>query len=341
MPLLEVKNLHVCFRTRKGLVRAVDGATFSLEEGKTLALVGESGSGKSVSAMSILRLLDDNGYVEKGEIFFSGEEGVIDLAAVPLEKMYSIRGDRISVIFQEPMSALNPVFTIGRQLCEPFLIHRDMSKKEAWHAAVEMLKAVKIPNPEGVMKEYAHRLSGGMRQRVMIAMALACKPNILIADEPTTALDVTIQAQILRLMRELQSENNAAILFITHDLGVVREMADDVAVMYCGQVVELVPAPVIFGFGRFSHPYTEGLLVSAPSAKNAGERLQSIQGSVPSPYDMPKGCRFAPRCPYCTKKCIAEQPSLQEVERGQFVRCFYAEKGERRSAEHRRIVIHR
>lgn len=341
MPLLEVKNLQVCFRTRKGIMRAVDGVSFSVEAGKTLALVGESGSGKSVSAMSILRLLDDNGFVEGGEILFQTETGVIDLAAVPLEQMYSIRGDRISVIFQEPMTALNPVFTIGRQLSEPFLIHRNMSKKEAWQAALEMLKAVKIPNPEGVMKDYAHRLSGGMRQRVMIAMALACKPNLLIADEPTTALDVTIQAQILRLMRELQRENDAAILFITHDLGVVREMADEVAVTYCGQVVERVPAPVLFGNCRYSHPYTEGLLVSAPSAKNAGERLQSIQGSVPSPFDIPNGCRFAPRCPYCTEKCIAEQPNLQEVDKGQYVRCFYAEKEERHSEKHRGIVVRR
>ncbi|MBO5736477.1 MAG: ABC transporter ATP-binding protein [Clostridia bacterium] len=339
MSLLDVKNLHVCFHTRKGLVRAVEDASFSLGEGKTLALVGESGSGKSVSAMSILRLLDGNGFIDKGEILFTHDGGTQDLAKVPMEEMYAIRGDRISVIFQEPMTALNPVFTIGRQLCEPFLIHRNMSKKEAWVAAVEMLKAVKIPNPEGVMKEYAHRLSGGMRQRVMIAMALACQPNILIADEPTTALDVTIQAQILRLMRDLQAEKGTAILFITHDLGVVREMADTVAVMYCGQVVELVPAPFIFDFCRFSHPYTEGLLLSAPSAKKTGERLQSIKGSVPSPHEMPKGCRFAPRCPYCTQKCIDQAPDLVEVEKEHRVRCFYAEKEERRSEGHQRLIV--
>ena len=341
MSLLEVKNLHVCFHTRKGVLRAVEGVEFSLDEGKTLAIVGESGSGKSVSAMSILRLLDDNGFIEKGEILFQTDGETLDLAQVPMEKMYAIRGDRISVIFQEPMTALNPVFTIGKQLCEPFLIHRNASKKEAWSAAVEMLRAVKIPNAEGVMKEYAHRLSGGMRQRVMIAMALACRPDILIADEPTTALDVTIQAQILRLMRDLQAEKKTAILFITHDLGVVREMADTVAVTYCGQVVELVPAPVLFGNCRCSHPYTEGLLVSAPSAKNAGERLQSIQGSVPSPHEMPKGCRFSPRCPYATEKCIAEAPDLKEVERGQLVRCFYAEKEVRRGERHQRRVVHR
>ena len=329
MSLLEVKNLHVCFHTRKGLVRAVEGASFSLDEGKTLAIVGESGSGKSVSAMSILRLLDGNGFIEKGEILFSYEGETIDLACLPMEKMYDIRGNRISMIFQEPMTALNPVFTIGRQLKEPFLIHRNMSKREAYEGALEMLKAVKIPQPERVMKEYAHRLSGGMRQRVMIAMALACQPNILIADEPTTALDVTIQAQILRLMKDLQAEKGTAILFITHDLGVVREVADKVAVMYCGQVVELVPAPFIFGDCGYNHPYTEGLILSAPNAKRAGGRLQSIPGGVPSPFDMPKGCRFAPRCPYARERCLAEVPSLQEVDKGHFVRCFYAKKEDR------------
>ena len=341
MSVLEVKNLQVCFHTRKGIIRAVEGATFSLDAGKTLALVGESGSGKSVSAMSILRLLDSNGFIDEGEILFSHEGKTIDLVQVPMEQMYSIRGDRISVIFQEPMTALNPVFTIGRQLREPFLIHRNMSKEESQSAAIEMLKAVKIPNPEGIMREYAHRLSGGMRQRVMIAMALACQPNILIADEPTTALDVTIQAQILRLMRDLQAEKGTAILFITHDLGVVREMADTVAVMYCGQVVELVPAHSVFDFCAYSHPYTEGLLLSAPSAKNTGERLQSIKGNVPSPHEMPKGCRFSPRCPYATQKCVEQAPNLTEVEPGHCVRCFYAEKEVRRGAEHKNLVINR
>lgn len=341
MSLLEIKNLHTCFRTRKGIVRAVDGASFALEDGKTLAIVGESGSGKSVSAMSVLRLLDENGYIESGEILFETDGEKIDLTKVPLEKMYGIRGNYISVIFQEPMTALNPVFTIGRQLSEPFLIHRNANKKTAREEALKMLGAVRIPNPEGVMKEYAHQLSGGMRQRVMIAMALACRPKILIADEPTTALDVTIQAQILRLMKELQRENGTAILFITHDLGVVNEMADDVAVMYCGQVVEHAPAPLVFGNSEYSHPYTEGLLISAPSAKNAGERLESIPGNVPSPREMPEGCRFAPRCKYCTEKCIAELPPLFEVAKGQEVRCFYAKKEERKSAEHRRLVVHR
>lgn len=340
MALLKVDNLQVCFRTRKGVSRAVDGASFSLEAGKTLALVGESGSGKSVTAMSILRLLDENGYIDGGEIFFRCGEETLDLAKAPLDQLYGIRGDRISMIFQEPMTALNPVLTIGRQLSEPFLIHRNMSKKEAWEAAVDILRSVRIPNAEEMMKSYAHRFSGGMRQRVMIAMALACRPDVLIADEPTTALDVTIQAQILKLMQDLQQENGTAILFITHDLGVVREIADDVAVMYCGQVVERVPAPVIFGENRYSHPYTEGLLTSAPSGKKAKKRLDSIPGHVPSPFEMPKGCRFAPRCKYCTEKC-AEMPPLFDVGDGQAVRCFYPDKEKRNSDEHGKSVIHK
>ena len=338
MPLLEVKNLRACFRTRKGIVRAVNDVSFTLEEGKTLALVGESGSGKSVSAMSILRLLDENGYIESGEILFDDGEKK-ELARLPLEKMYSIRGNRISVIFQEPMTALNPVFSVERQLREPFVIHKRLSKKQAAEEARKMLAAVRIPNPKQVLKQYPHQLSGGMRQRVMIAMALACEPRILIADEPTTALDVTIQAQILQLMRDLQREKGTAILFITHDLGVVAEMADDVAVMYCGQVVELVPAPIIFQNSAFSHPYTEGLLSSVPSGKTAGERLPTIPGNVPHPLRLPKGCKFAPRCPYCTQKCIEEEPTLFEKGDAHLIRCFYPKKEERKSEQHARITV--
>ncbi|MBQ8295215.1 MAG: ABC transporter ATP-binding protein [Clostridia bacterium] len=340
MALLEVEDLRVCFKTRKGIVRAVNGVSFSVEEGKTLAIVGESGSGKSVSAMSILRLLDENGYIESGKILFSAEQGKVDLAALPLEKMYAIRGNQISVIFQEPMTALNPVFTVGRQLSEPFLIHRNMTKKQAFDAALDMLASVQIPSPQRVIKQYAHQLSGGMRQRVMIAMALACQPKILIADEPTTALDVTIQAQILRLMKQLQEKNGTAILFITHDLGVVNEMADDVAVMYCGQVVERTSVKTVFSDGGYSHPYTEGLLLSAPS-KQAGKRLETIPGNVPHPLRLPKGCKFAPRCRYCTQKCIEEEPQLKEVASGQWARCFYPKKAERRSEEHGKIIINR
>lgn len=339
MPLLEVKNLHVQFRTRKGTVRAVNDVSFALDEGKTLGIVGESGSGKSVSAMSVLRLLDENGYIESGEIGFYLDGERIDLAQLPIEKMYGIRGNRISVIFQEPMTALNPVFSVQRQLSEPFIIHRKLSKKQARAEALKMLVAVGIPNPERVIKQYPHQLSGGMRQRVMIAMALACEPKILIADEPTTALDVTIQAQILRLMRELQKERGTAILFISHDLGVIREMADKVAVMYCGQVVQLCEVSAVFSENADSHPYTEGLLRSAPTAERARKRLEPIQGSVPRPSALPKGCKFAPRCQYRTEKCIAEEPPLFDTQTGGSIRCFYPSKEERRSEKHAKLVV--
>lgn len=341
MPLLQIDQLHTYFRTRKGVVKAVNDVSLTLEAGKTLGIVGESGSGKSVTAMSVLRLLDENGYIDRGEILFEHDGERIDLAKLPLEKMYEVRGNLISVIFQEPMTALNPVFSIGRQLSEPFLIHRGMKKKQALKEAGKMLAEVGIPNPETVLKQYPHQLSGGMRQRVVIAMALACRPKLLIADEPTTALDVTIQAQILRLMNELQKENGAAILFITHDLGVINEMADDVAVMYCGQVVERVEAKTVFSDPPRSHPYTEGLLISAPGAKNAGKRLEPIPGNVPHPLHLPKGCKFSPRCRYCTEKCQREEPPLAEVTDGHFIRCFYPEKSERRSADHAKIVVNR
>ena len=260
MPLLEVKNLHTYFKTKKGIVKAVNDVSYSLDAGKTIGIVGESGSGKSVSAMSILQLLDANGYIESGEVLFEGR----DLTKLSLSEMYKIRGNAVSVIFQEPMTSLNPVFTVDRQLSEPFIIHQGKNKKEAHELALKMLYDVQIPNPEAVIKQYPHQLSGGMRQRVMIAMALACRPKILIADEPTTALDVTIQAQILRLMNELQEEKGTSIIFITHDLGVINEMADDVAVMYCGQVVEKATARTIFSDCEMSHPYTEGLMYSIP-----------------------------------------------------------------------------
>ncbi|MBS6323143.1 MAG: ABC transporter ATP-binding protein, partial [Clostridium sp.] len=287
MALLEVKNLHTYFKTRKGIVKAVNDVSYSLDSGKTIGIVGESGSGKSVSAMSILQLLDGNGYIAEGEVIFEGK----DLTKLSQQEMYSIRGNKISVIFQEPMTSLNPVFTVKRQLSEPFIIHQKMSKKEAEKKAVEMLYAVQIPNPETVLLQYPHQLSGGMRQRVMIAMALACKPKILIADEPTTALDVTIQAQILHLMNELQRENGTAIIFITHDLGVINEMADDVVVMYCGQVVEQASARTIFSQDcPASHPYTEGLMHSIPRMDNVGTKLKPIPGVVPHPLALPKGC---------------------------------------------------
>ena len=335
MALLEVKNLHTYFETRKGIVKAVNDVSYSLEPGKTIGIVGESGSGKSVSAMSILQLLDGNGYIAEGEVIFEGR----DLTKLSQQEMYEIRGNKISVIFQEPMTSLNPVFTIKRQLSEPFMIHQGMKKKEAAQKALEMLAAVQIPNPEAVLRQYPHQLSGGMRQRVMIAMALACKPNILIADEPTTALDVTIQAQILRLMNELQKENGTSIIFITHDLGVINEMADDVVVMYCGQVVEQTSAKVIFTDCPTSHPYTEGLMHSIPRIENVGLKLEPIPGAVPHPLALPKGCKFAPRCKYATAKCVEEEPLLVEVTPGQKIRCHYPEKEVRRSEEHKHALI--
>ena len=238
--LLEVDDLHTFFKTKKGTVKAVNGVSYRVEAGKTLGIVGESGSGKSVSAMSILKLLDGNGYIDSGTITFKGR----NLAECTMDEMYQIRGNEISVIFQEPMTSLNPVYTIEKQLNEVYLTHQKLTKKEASAKSLEMLKSVKIPNPEAVLKQYPHQLSGGMRQRVMIAMALACEPSLLIADEPTTALDVTIQAQILKLMNELKKEKGTSILFITHDLGVINQMADEVAVMYCGQVVEMCKARV-------------------------------------------------------------------------------------------------
>ena len=335
MALLEVKDLHTYFRTKKGIVKAVNGVSYSVEAGRTIGIVGESGSGKSVEAMSILRLLDENGWIESGEILFDGQ----DITKVSVNEMCKIRGNKISVIFQEPMTSLNPVFNVKRQLSEPFIIHQGMKKKEAEKKALEMLDAVQIPNPAAVMTQYPHQLSGGMRQRVMIAMALACKPKILIADEPTTALDVTIQAQILHLMNQLQRDNGTAIIFITHDLGVINEMADDVVVMYCGQVVEQAPASVIFTDCRQSHPYTEGLMNSIPRIEGDKGKLEPIPGAVPHPLALPKGCKFAPRCKYCTQKCIDEEPELIEVASGQKIRCFYPEKEVRRSDEHLKEVV--
>ena len=328
MALLEMRDLKTFFTTKRGVVKAVNGVSYSVEAGKTLGVVGESGSGKSVSAMSMLKLLDGNGYIAGGSILFDGRE----LTKLSVQEMQKIRGNEISVIFQEPMTSLNPVFTIERQVAEPFIIHQGLSKEVARRKVVEMLADVKIPNPEVVAKQYPHQLSGGMRQRVMIAMALACKPKLLIADEPTTALDVTIQAQILKLMNDLKREHGTSILFITHDLGVIAQMADDVAVMYCGQVVEMAPARTIFSDAEFSHPYTEGLMVSIPRLDTpADTRLESIPGAVPHPLNLPKGCKFAPRCKYCQQRCLEEEPTLEKVSENQQVRCFYAGKEARRA----------
>ena len=324
MKLLEIKDLHTYFDTRKGLVKAVNGVSLSLDVGKTLGVVGESGSGKSQTAMSILQLFESNQKIYSGEIYFQGRE----ISKLTRTELYQIRGNSISMIFQEPMTSLNPVFTVEKQVSEPFMIHQGMSKAEAGQNVVRMLRDVKIPNPEIVAKQYPHQLSGGMRQRVMIAMSLACKPKLLIADEPTTALDVTIQAQILKLMNELKEERGTSIMFITHDLGVINQMADDVAVMYCGQVVELAPVRTIFDKqAKYSHPYTEGLMVSIPRLDTpAHSRLEVIPGAVPHPLDLPQGCKFAPRCKYATQKCKDEEPEMYRVSENQQIRCFYPQK---------------
>lgn len=322
--LIEVKNLHTYFFTNKGTVKAVQGVDFKIEAGKTLGIVGESGSGKSVTAFSILNLLEHPGRIVDGEIIFDGK----DIVGISKEAMRGIRGNDISMIFQEPMTSLNPVHRIGRQLSEPIILHQGKSKQEAWDAAVELLREVKIPNPESVVYNYPFQLSGGMRQRVMIAMALACEPKLLIADEPTTALDVTIQAQIFKLMNDLKKAHNTAIMFITHDLGAIAELADDVAVMYTGEIVERAPVDTIFDRkSKYSHPYKEGLLKSIPLLDEEVEYLDQIEGSVPHPLKLPKGCRFSTRCEYCTEKCINEKPELVEVESGHLIRCFYPEAG--------------
>lgn len=326
MSLLEVKELHTYFRTKRGTVKAVNGVSYSVEEGKTLGIVGESGSGKSVSAMSILRLISSNGYIDSGSIQFQG----VELTKCKDRQMNKIRGNQISVIFQEPMTSLNPVFTIEQQIMEPFMIHQGCSRVLAREKAVEMLRQVRIPNPETVAKEYTHQLSGGMRQRVMIAMALACQPSVLIADEPTTALDVTIQAQILKLMNVLKQHTKTAILFITHDLGVIHEMADEVVVLYCGQVVESAKVESLFGKDKYQHPYTQGLFISVPRLDTPTNRpLEAIPGSVPHPLQLPKGCKFAPRCKYATSLCNEKEPELMEVVEGHWVRCFYPEREQR------------
>ena len=324
MALLEIKNLKTYFTTKRGIVKAVNDASYSVEPGRTLGIVGESGSGKSVSALSVLQLLDGNGYIAEGQIIFDGR----DITNLSMNELYKIRGNSISMIFQEPMTSLNPVFTVERQLSEPFIIHQKMSKQEAVKMSLKMLADVKIPAPEVVLKQYPHQLSGGMRQRVMIAMALACKPKLLIADEPTTALDVTIQAQILLLMNDLKAKQGTSILFITHDLGVINQMADDVAVMYCGQVVEKAPVRVIFDKKtKYSHPYTEGLMLSIPRLDTpANAKLEVIPGSVPHPLDLPIGCKFSPRCKYATDKCRNEEPELYQMTTNQQIRCFYPEK---------------
>lgn len=303
--LLDVKNLRTQFMTKKGTISAVNGVNFNIDKGEIIAVVGESGSGKSVTSLSIMRLLSKSSKTKiTGEILFKGE----NLLEKNEKQMQDIRGKNISMIFQEPMTSLNPVYTIGKQICESIMKHEGSSKKEARDKAIEMLRLVGIPSPEKRIDNYPHQLSGGMRQRVMIAMALCCNPELLIADEPTTALDVTIQAQILDLILDLKNKFNTSVLLITHDLGVVAEVADKVVVMYCGQVVEKASVKDIFKDPK--HPYTKGLLSSIPKIDEDAERLSTIEGSVPSPLNLPSGCNFSDRCPYCTKKCKEIEPSL-------------------------------
>jgi oligopeptide/dipeptide ABC transporter ATP-binding protein len=317
--LLEVTDLQTHFPTRAGLVRAVDGVSFHLDRGELLGLVGESGCGKSMTALSVMRLIAPPGRIVNGKILFDSK----DLLQLSDAEMRQMRGDDIAMIFQDPMTSLNPVFTVGEQIAEALRLHRKMSRKDARQATIEAMREVAIPDPARRLDDYPHQLSGGMRQRVMIAMALACNPKLLIADEPTTALDVTIQAQILELLDELRKQRELAVLLITHDLGVVAEVADRVAVMYTGRIVEESPVEELFA--RPKHPYTEGLLRSVPKLTGEDvikkERLETIEGVVPSLTDLPPGCHFAPRCPHRMPRCTEGLIPLYQLEGGVEVRC--------------------
>ena len=314
--LLQVKDLHTSFFTDSGEVKAVNGVSFNLEAGKTLGIVGESGSGKSVTAYSIMQILADTGKIVSGEVLYKGE----DITKWNKKQMQGFRGKKCSIIFQDPMTSLNPVFTIGNQLMEAILLHTDRNKEQAKERAIEMLTLVGVNEPEKRLKQYPHELSGGMRQRVMIAMALACEPDILIADEPTTALDVTIQAQILELMQELQKKMGMAIIMVTHDLGVIADMCDEIIVMYGGRVCERGTADAIFYDPR--HEYTKGLLRSIPSVSRMKERLVPIGGTPINLLNMPKGCAFCPRCEEAMKICIEEQPPEMQMPDGHFASCW-------------------
>ncbi|HEX8747288.1 MAG TPA: ABC transporter ATP-binding protein [Pyrinomonadaceae bacterium] len=332
--LLEVRNLQTQFPTRAGLVRAVDGVSFHLDKGELLGLVGESGCGKSITALSIMRLISPPGKIVSGEILFDGA----DLLKLSDASLREIRGDDIAMIFQDPMTSLNPVFTVGEQIGEALRLHRKLSKQEARKATIEAMREVSIPDPSRRVDDYPHQLSGGMRQRVMIAMALACDPKLLIADEPTTALDVTIQAQILELLDGLRKTRELAVLLITHDLGVVAEVADRVAVMYTGRIVEESPVEELFA--RPKHPYTEGLLRSVPKLTmehvEKKQRLETIEGIVPSPTALPTGCHFAPRCQHRMPRCTEGVIPLYQLEGGVAVRCVLFDLAAAVEADHRK-----
>lgn len=314
--ILQVKDLHTSFATDAGEVRAVNGVSFNLEPGKTLGIVGESGSGKSVTSYSIMQILAETGKITGGEVLYRGE----DISKWNEKQMQKFRGEKCSIIFQDPMTSLNPVFTIGNQLMEAILLHTDKDKKQARERAIEMLTLVGVNEPESRLKQYPHELSGGMRQRVMIAMALACEPDILIADEPTTALDVTIQAQILELMQDLQKKLGMAIIMVTHDLGVIASMCDEIIVMYGGRVCERGTADEIFYNPR--HEYTKGLLHSIPSVTGTKEKLQPIEGTPINMLNMPKGCAFCPRCKEAMKVCLTEVPEELRINENHTAACW-------------------
>jgi peptide/nickel transport system ATP-binding protein len=317
--ILDVRNMQTHFKVLDGVVPAVDGVSFSLEKGKSLGIVGESGSGKSVTALTIMRLLDipPAEILPGSEVWFDGRE----ILSIPLDQMRKIRGNDVAMIFQEPLTSLNPVFSVGDQIAEQVMLHKKVKRKEAWDRAIESLQLVGIPSPERRVKQYPHEMSGGMRQRVMIAMALSCEPKLLIADEPTTALDVTIQAQILELLKSIQERTDSALMLITHDLGVVAEMVENVIVMYSGQIVEQGTVDEVLLDPR--DPYTMGLLESIPTVEKRGGRLSAIKGTVPSPFNLPPGCRFEPRCPYHWELCKEKQPDLYRAGGpGQSARCL-------------------